>query len=67
VFRGRRILAFGKLKYRSPGALREGEIYEIRFLRDRSELPDVEDIQDENFTGGLRTEEYLTRLRNGDH
>jgi len=67
VFRGRRIQAFGKLRYRGLGALREAEIYEIRFLRDRSELPDVEDIQDENFTGGLRTEEYLTRLRNGDH
>jgi hypothetical protein len=67
VFRGRRILAFGKLKYRGPGALREAEIHEIRFLRDRGELPDVEDIQDENFTGGLRTEEYLARLRNGDH
>jgi hypothetical protein len=67
VFRGRRIQAFGKLKYRGPGALREAEVYEIRFLRDRSELPDVTDIQDENFTGGLRTEDYLTRLRNGDH
>lgn len=67
VYRGRRIQAFGKLKYRGPGALRDAEVYEIRFLRDRSELPDVEDIQDENFTGGLRTEDYLTRLRNGDH
>ena len=29
------------------------------------ELPSVDDILDEDFTGGLRTEEYLERLRNG--
>lgn len=66
VYRGRRVLAHGKLKYRGLGSLRDAEVFEIRFLRERGDLPDIEDIQDENFTGGLRTEDYLKRLRNGE-
>lgn len=66
VYRGKRVQAYGKLKYRGLGLLRDAEVFELRFLRERGELPDIEDIQDENFTGGLSTEEYLARLRNGE-
>src|SRR4051812_36631861 len=38
----------------------------LRFLRDRSELPTLEDIEDVNFTGGIRSEEYLEMMRNGE-
>ncbi len=38
----------------------------VQFLRLSGELPRAGDIVDENFTGGLRSEEYLERLRNGD-
>ena len=37
----------------------------IEERRPHRELPSVDDILDEDFTGGLRTEEYLERLRNG--
>jgi hypothetical protein len=38
----------------------------VQFLRPRDELPRASDIVDANFTGGLTSEEYLERLRNGD-
>jgi hypothetical protein len=39
---------------------------QVRFLRSRSELPDVDDIIDPNFTGGMRSEDYLDKLRDDD-
>jgi len=66
VFRGRRVQVYGKLHFKGLGILGQVEATRVRFLRDRSELPDVEDILDERFTGGMRTEEYLARLRDGE-
>jgi hypothetical protein len=66
VWRGRRVRLHGKLKYKGLGLLSQVEAFDVKFLRDRKDLPDVEDILDDNFTGGLRTEDYLTRIRNGD-
>lgn len=66
VWRNRRIQVYGILHYRGLGQLAQIEAISIRFLRDRRELPDVDDILDENFTGGLSSEEYLTRLRDGN-
>jgi hypothetical protein len=65
VWRGRRVQVYGTLHFKGLGALSQVEATKVRFLRDRSELPDYRDIQDEGFTGGLRTEEYLARLRDG--
>lgn len=65
VWRGRRVQLFGMLKFKGLGALFQIDADEVRFLRTRAELPSVEDILDENFTGGLSTEEYLTRVRDG--
>lgn len=59
VWRGRRIQVYGTLHFKGPGKLREVDAIKIRFLRDRSDLPGVEDIVDPDFTGGLRSEEYL--------
>lgn len=66
VWRGRRVRLYGKLKYKGLGLLNQVEAFNVHFLRDRKDLPDVDDILDENFTGGMRTEDYLTRIRNGD-
>jgi hypothetical protein len=63
VWRYRRVQIYGMLHYRGLGDLREVEAIRIRFLRDRNELPTVDDIIDPHFTGGLSTEEYLARLR----
>jgi len=65
VWRGRRVQVYGKMHFKGLGILSQVEATQVRFLRDRKELPDYEEILDENFTGGLRTEEYLTRLRDG--
>jgi hypothetical protein len=66
VWRGRRVQIYGLLHYRTLGQLQQVDAISVRFLRARSELPDVADIVDENFTGGLRSEEYLARLRDGN-
>lgn len=66
VWRGRRVQLYGKLKFKAFGLLNQIDADEVRFLRSREELPTIDDITDENFTGGLSTEEYLTRVRDGD-
>jgi hypothetical protein len=65
VWRGRRVQVYGKMHFKGMGILNQVEATKVRFLRERSELPDYKQILDEKFTGGLRTEEYLARLRNG--
>lgn len=65
VWRGRRVRLYGKLKFKGLGLLYQVDAYDVHFLRERKDLPDLEDILDEDFTGGLRTEDYLTRLRDG--
>lgn len=35
-------------------------------LTNKRTLPDIDDIQDENFTGGRRSEDFLERVRRGD-
>jgi hypothetical protein len=66
VWRSRRVQIYGMLHYRGPGDLREVEVVRVRFLRDRNELPSVDDILDPDFTGGMRSEDYLARLRDGE-
>lgn len=66
VWRYRRVSVYGTLFYRSLGNLKEVEAIRVRFLRDRNELPTVDDILDPNFTGGLKSEDYLDHLRNDE-
>lgn len=66
VWRGRRVQMYGKLKFKTFGTLNQIDADEVRFLRNRDELPSIDDIVDRDFTGGLSTEEYLTRVRNGE-
>ena len=61
----RRVRASGRIFYRSLGRIKEVSAERIRMLRDDSVLPRLIDIQDPEFTGGLLTEEYLERLRDG--
>ena len=65
VFRNRRVQAYGILHYRGLGHLTQVDAIKVRFLRDRVDLPSVDDIADEIFTGGLSSEEYLDRVRDG--
>jgi len=65
VWRGRRIQVYGTLYFKGLGQLSHMDATRIKFLRDRAELPDIEEILDERFTGGLRSEDYLDRIRHG--
>jgi hypothetical protein len=65
VLRSHRVRVLGTIHYRSLGRIFHMEASDVEFLRSRSELPSVDDILDEAFTGGLRSEEYLERLRDG--
>jgi hypothetical protein len=65
VWRGRRVQVYGKMHFKGLGVLSQVEATQVKFLRDRTELPDYQDILDTDFTGGLRTEEYLARVRDG--
>ena len=66
VWQNQRIQVSGKLHYRARGKLVQIDAYSFRFFRSRSELPQIDDIIDPDFTGGLRSEEYLDRLRSGE-
>lgn len=66
VWRNRRVQVYGRMHFRGRGRLRHVVATSVRFLRHRSDLPQLDEIVDPGFTGGLRTEEYLERLRSGD-
>lgn len=65
ILKSRRITVSGRIYYRSLGSVKEVKADNVRLLRSTGELPTLADIQDPNFTGGLLSEEYLARLRDG--
>jgi hypothetical protein len=66
VWRNRRIQVYGLLHYKSLGKLTHIEATRVRFLRERADLPSVDDIIDPSFTGGMRSEDYLAKVRDGE-
>jgi hypothetical protein len=66
VWRGKRVQVYGVLRFKGLGKLDRADGTMLRFLRDREDLPGVDDILDTEFTGGLRSEDYIARLRDGD-
>ena len=60
-----RLQVTGLIFYKGPGPVDYIEADDVRFFRPRTELPQIDAIIDEDFTGGLRSEEYLERVRNG--
>jgi hypothetical protein len=60
-----RVQMRGRIFYKGPGDIDYIETDDVRFFKPGSELPQIDDIIDESFTGGLRSEEYLERVRNG--
>jgi hypothetical protein len=67
VWRKRRISVFGTIHFKAPGRISQVEASAVRFLRSRNELPDIDDIIDPDFTGGVKSEEYLAKLRDGEN
>jgi hypothetical protein len=66
IWKNKRVRVFGTIYYKALGQIMQVESDAVQFLRPREELPRPSEIVDENFTGGLKSEEYLERLRNGD-
>jgi hypothetical protein len=66
VWKNRRLQVRGIIHFKAAGRVSYIEATEVRFLRERTELPDIDDIADVEFTGGLKSEDYLTRLRDGE-
>jgi len=66
VWSSRRVEVFGTIYYKSLGKISQVDAVAVRFLRPRNELPSLQDIEDENFTGGLSSEDYIARLRDGE-
>ena len=66
IWKNQRVRVFGIIHYKGLGRISQIEADAVQFLRPKGELPTANDIIDENFTGGLKSEEYLERLRNGD-
>lgn len=66
VFRGRRLLVTGAIYFKALGVLSQIEASDVSFFPPRADLPALNDILDDAFTGGLSTAAYLERMRNGD-
>jgi hypothetical protein len=66
VWKQRRVTAFGVLRYRSGGKVSQANVVRLEFADPARNLPGPADVIDRQFTGGLSSEEYLERVRNGD-
>jgi hypothetical protein len=66
VWKQRRVTALGVLRYRSLGKVSQADITQLEFADTARGLPGPSDVIDRQFTGGLSSEEYLERVRNGD-
>ena len=66
IWKNKRVRVFGTIYYKTLDQITQVESDTVQFLQPREELPRASDIIDENFTGGLKSEEYLERLRNGN-
>lgn len=62
VWQGVRVRVYGIISYRSLGEIQGLSASGIEIL-DQISLPTPEDIVDEHFTGGIRSEDYLEDLR----
>ncbi len=65
IWQGRRIEVFGTIHYKNLGVVKHVDALDVKFLRSKDQLPQMDDIEDENFTGGLRSEDYLEKLHDG--
>lgn len=64
VWDGRRVLVRGRISYDSDGKITRVKANSIEKITPRQMT--INDIKDQDFTGGLSTAEYLERLREGD-
>jgi hypothetical protein len=65
VLKGLRVIVRGTIRFEALGQIVEVKATEISIAPSRADLPTIDDILDETFTGGLRSEVYLETLRDG--
>lgn len=65
VWRYMRVLVHGRIFFNGPGKVDHVDAEGFRFFATRDDLPQINDIIDPDFTNGMRSEEYLERLRDG--
>jgi hypothetical protein len=65
ILRNRRVQVAGLIHFVGLGKIDRIEARGLRFMQSKSDLPQIDDIMDPDFTGGMRSEEYLERLRDG--
>jgi hypothetical protein len=63
---GQRLRLYGSITYKAPGRIGTMIADAVEFVPHAADLPTTEDIIDPDFTGGLSSEEYLRRLRDGE-
>ena len=65
IWRYRRVEVSGRIHFGANGQIDHIDADKFRFLRDRASLPQIDDVLDPDFTGGIPAEEYLEKLRDG--
>lgn len=65
IWRSSRVEILGLIHYRGPHRISYVEADRLHWFPAESELPRLSDLIDENFTGGLLSEDHLDRLRDG--
>lgn len=66
VWHGARVRVYGLISYKSLGQIEQINATAIEILGSGEDLPTINDIIDENFTGGLISEEFLSIQRGYD-
>jgi hypothetical protein len=65
IWRSQRVNVSGLIHFEGFGKIDRIDAEHVRFMRARSELPQIDDILDPDFTGGTESVEYVRRLRDG--
>ena len=65
IWLNRRVQASGRISYRARGKITQIEEARFRFFPPATELPQVDQVIDRDFTSGLSSEDFLERVRNG--
>ncbi len=63
VIRGMRIRAHGLLLYKSPELLERVEVERVEMFEQKDSLPELQELIDPEFTGGIEAVEYIRMRR----
>ena len=61
-----RVCVLGDVRYSSEGIPTSVTVDDIRILRKRSELPQLQDLRAIDITGGLESSDFVVEMRDAD-